>query len=66
VGAVDPADPDHIAGAWQQDRWNDGGANGLAASTSTDASRSGETFADFSRCPLFARYGDPAAQDPGM
>ncbi|MFL5889945.1 MAG: sialidase family protein, partial [Solirubrobacteraceae bacterium] len=23
------------------------------------------TFADFSRCPLFAHYGDPDAQDPG-
>jgi hypothetical protein len=65
--AVDPAHPDHIAGAWQQDRWDDGGAHGLAASTSTDggASWTGETFADFSRCPLFARYGDPAAQAPG-
>jgi hypothetical protein len=65
--AVDPADPDHIAGAWQQDRWSDGGAHGLAASTSIDggADWSGETFADFSRCPLFARLGDPAAQAPG-
>jgi hypothetical protein len=65
--AVDPADPDHIAGAWQQDRWSDGGAHGLAASTSTDggATWSGATFADFSRCPLFARYGNPAAQEPG-
>jgi len=65
--AVDPADPAHIAGAWQQDRWSDGGAHGLAASTSTDggATWSGETFADFSRCPLFGRFGDPAAQDPG-
>jgi hypothetical protein len=65
--AVDPADPDHIAGAWQQDRWDDGGAHGLAVSTSTNggATWSADTFADFSRCPLFARYGDPAAQDPG-
>jgi hypothetical protein len=65
--AVDPADPDHIAGAWQQDRWSDGGAHGLAASTSTNggASWTGQTFADFSRCPLFAHYGDPGAQEPG-
>ena len=65
--AVDPADPDHIAGAWQQDRWSDGGAHGLATSTSIDggASWTGGTFADFSRCPLFARYGDPDAQEPG-
>ncbi|MCW3015224.1 MAG: hypothetical protein JWO02_2316 [Solirubrobacterales bacterium] len=65
--AVDRADPDHIAGAWQQDRWSDGGAHGLAASTSIDggASWTGATFADFSRCSLFARYGDVAAQGPG-
>jgi hypothetical protein len=65
--AVDPADPDNIAGAWQQDRFSDGGAHGLAASTSTTggASWTGATFADFSRCPLFARYGDPGAQSPG-
>jgi len=65
--AVDQADPDHIAGTWQQDRWSDGGAHGLAVSTSTDggATWTGATFADFSRCPLFARYGDAAAQKPG-
>jgi hypothetical protein len=64
--AVDPADPDHIAGAWQQDRWSDGGAHGLAASTSIDggATWAGETFAAFSRCPLFALLGDPAAEHP--
>ena len=65
--AVDPADPDHLAGAWQQDRWSDGGAHGLVASTSADGGRSwrGETFADFSRCPLFAALGNPAAEAAG-
>jgi hypothetical protein len=65
--AVDPADPDHIAGAWQQDRWSDGGAHGLAASTSIDggASWTGQTFAAFSRCPLFALLGDPDAEHAG-
>jgi hypothetical protein len=65
--AVDPADPDHIAGAWQQDRWSDGGAHGLATSTSLDggATWSAATFADFSRCPLFALTGDPGARAPG-
>jgi hypothetical protein len=65
--AVDPADPDHIAGAWQQDRWSDGGAHGLAASTSIDggASWTRQTFAAFSRCPLFALLGDPAAEHAG-
>jgi hypothetical protein len=39
----------------------------LVASASTDggASWNGETFADFSRCPLFAHYGDADAQEPG-
>jgi hypothetical protein len=65
--AVDPADPDHIAGAWQQDRWSDGGAHGLAASTSIDggATWTGDTFADFSRCPLFALLANPAAEHAG-
>jgi hypothetical protein len=65
--AVDPADPSHVAGSWQQDRWSDGGAHGLVASSSLNggASWNGETFADFSRCPLFAHYGNPDAQDPG-
>jgi hypothetical protein len=65
--AVDPADPAHVAGAWQQDRWSDGGAHGLAASTSLDggATWSGDTFGAFSRCPLTALLGNPAAQQPG-
>jgi hypothetical protein len=65
--AVDPANPDHIAGNWQQDRWSDGGSHGLAASASINGGASwiGDTFADFSRCPLFAHYGDPDAQAPG-
>ncbi|WP_037411438.1 sialidase family protein [Candidatus Solirubrobacter pratensis] len=65
--AVDPADPSHVAGSWQQDRWSDGGSHGLVASASLNGGTAwnGETFADFSRCPLFAHYGDPDAQDPG-
>jgi hypothetical protein len=65
--AVDPAAPSHVAGAWQQDRWSDGGSHGLVTSSSTDGGLTwhGETFADYSRCPLFAHYGDPDAQDPG-
>lgn len=34
--AVNPADPDNIVGAWQQDRWSTGGANGLVSAYSTD------------------------------
>lgn len=34
--AVDPTNPAHLVGAWQQDRWSDGGAHGLVAAYSTD------------------------------
>jgi hypothetical protein len=34
--AVNPANPDHLVAAWQQDRWSDGGSNGLLAAVSQD------------------------------
>jgi hypothetical protein len=34
--AVDPANPDHLVAAWQQDRWSNGGADGLVAAASLD------------------------------
>ena len=34
--AVDPTNPSHLVGAWQQDRWLDGGAHGLVAGYSFD------------------------------
>ena len=40
--AVDPQDPRHLIGAWQQDRWSDGGAHGLVAAVSHNG---GATFA---------------------
>jgi hypothetical protein len=75
-GEVEPwiaVDPDHssdmnnVAGAWQQDRWSDGGSHGLVASASTDGGTTwlAQNWGDFSRCPLFAHYGDPDAQEPG-
>ena len=33
---VDPSDPMHLVGAWQQDRWNDGGARGDVTAASFD------------------------------
>jgi hypothetical protein len=33
---VNPTDPSNIVGAWQQDRWTDGGANSLVAGVSKD------------------------------
>ena len=43
---VDPSDPDVLIGAWQQDRWNDGGARGLVTATSLDGGDSWTTNAD--------------------
>jgi hypothetical protein len=34
--AVNPANPNHLVGTWQQDRWDDGGAQGLVAGVSFD------------------------------
>jgi hypothetical protein len=49
--AVAPGDPQHLVGVWQQDRWSNGGANGLLAAVSRDGgltwTRSG---AAFTRC----------------
>ncbi len=35
--AVDPTDSTHLVGAWQQDRWSDGGSHGLVAGYSTNS-----------------------------
>ena len=34
--AVDPTNPNHLVGAWQQDRWIGGGSHGLVAAYSLD------------------------------
>lgn len=34
--AVDPRDPMHLVGAWQQDRWSNGGANGIQVAATSD------------------------------
>ena len=34
--AIHPANPDHLVAAWQQDRWSNGGADGLVAAASLD------------------------------
>jgi hypothetical protein len=49
--AVDPRDPNHIVGVFQQDRWSNGGAHGLVASTSFNGGASWtRSFAHFSIC----------------
>ena len=37
---VDPSNPDIIIGAWQQDRWNNGGSEGNVSATSLDGGAS--------------------------
>lgn len=49
--AVNPTNPSNIIGAFQQDRWNDGGARGLVAARSFDGGASwARNFAPFSAC----------------
>src|SRR5436189_1479244 len=38
--AVDPSNPDVRIGAWQQDRWSNGGSQGLVTATSTNGGAS--------------------------
>ena len=60
--AVDPRDDRHLVVAWQQDRWSDGGANGIGTAASFDggATWSG-VFPAFSQCEggAYERTSDP-------
>ena len=48
---INPANPTNIVGAWQQDRWSNGGSQGLTMAASFDGGRSWSiTTAPFSRC----------------
>ncbi len=49
--AINPSSPLKIVAAWQQDRWNNGGAHGLVAGFSFDGGKTwGETTLPFSAC----------------
>jgi hypothetical protein len=49
--AVDPANPSHLVGAWQQDRWSNGGSNGIGTAASFDGGLTWATGVPrFSRC----------------
>jgi len=49
--AIDPTNSSHLVGAWQQDRWSDGGAHGLVAGYSNDGGASWNTSPQpFSAC----------------
>ncbi len=61
--AINPTDPSNIVGAWQQDRWSDGGAHGLVAGFSFDGGATwGETPLPFSACA--GGLGYERASDP--
>ncbi|GLY92294.1 sialidase family protein [Actinoallomurus iriomotensis] len=48
--AVDPRHPGRVIGAFQQDRWSDGGAKGVVATYSKDGRHFTETPLPFSAC----------------
>lgn len=50
--AVDPTNPAHLVGAWQQDRWSNGGANGIGAAVTLDGGATWTT-----NTPRFGRCG---------
>jgi hypothetical protein len=53
--SVNPADPASMAGAWQQDRWSNGGAHGLLVGHTENGGASwASSYALFSRCALLA------------
>jgi hypothetical protein len=60
--AVDPADDSHLVVAWQQDRWSNGGANGIGTAASFDG---GATWTNalpaFAQCEggAYERTSDP-------
>ena len=66
--SVDPDDREHMTAVWQQDRWNDGGARGLAGAVTRDGGRTWtRTFGHFTRCSggTAANGGDfERASDP--
>jgi hypothetical protein len=49
--AIDPTNAKHLIGVWQQDRWSNGGSNGLGSAVSIDGGRTWNTgFAHFTIC----------------
>jgi len=49
--AVNPTNPNNLIGAWQQDRWSNGGARGLGSAYSLDGGGTWtRTSVPFSRC----------------
>jgi hypothetical protein len=58
--SVDPRNGSHLVGAWQQDRWNNGGAHGLVAGYSSDGGASWAVSPQpFSVCYHLSGYPGP-------
>jgi hypothetical protein len=60
--AVDPTDPKHIIGVWQQDRWSNGGSNGVVSAVTFDGGHTWKrTTARFTSCSggTYQRGTDP-------
>src|SRR5262252_1756608 len=61
--AVDPTNPMHLVGTVQQDRWNDGGANGLTNVVSTNG---GASWSLAAAQPQFTICEGATAGSPGF
>jgi hypothetical protein len=59
---VDPTNPQHLVGSVQQDRWNDGGSNGLTNVVSTNGGASWQLAAGQ---PQFSKCAGAAPGSPG-
>jgi len=60
--AIDPTDPKHLIGAWQQDRWSNGGSNGVVSAVTFDGGHTWQrTTPRFTRCSggTYQRGTDP-------
>lgn len=60
--AVNPRDPNHLIAAWQQDRWSNGSARGVASAMSLDGGTTWtHTLVPFTQCAggEYARGTDP-------
>ncbi|WP_410671499.1 sialidase family protein [Amycolatopsis sp. cmx-4-68] len=60
--AADPANPLHLVGSAQQDRWNDGGSNGLTNVVSRDG---GLTWSTAAAQPVFSICAGATPGSPG-
>jgi hypothetical protein len=61
--AADPSNSSHLIASFQQDRWNDGGANGL---TNVVSHNGGVTWQLATRQPQFSVCGGAASGSPGF